>query len=114
MAKAMVRGPKQGVDYGAMAAHAPELTAEIEQIDKSMFTMAVPMFFVLVDEQRLGSDGKLHHLLLTKKERTDMIQLIDQVWGQTLEDRNASSIVSAASAIKTGLTSPNYKSADEP
>jgi uncharacterized protein (DUF697 family) len=56
----------------------------------------------------------LHHLLLTKKDRADMIQLIDKVWGQTLEDRNASSIVSAAWAIKYGLTRPIYKSADEP
>lgn len=113
MAKAMMSGPKPGVDYGAMAAHAPELTAEIEQVDKSMFNMAQAMFFALVDEQRLGPDGKLYHLLLTKKERADMIQLIDRVWGQTLEDKNASSIVSAAWAIKYGLTRPNYKSADQ-
>jgi hypothetical protein len=114
MAKAMMSGPKPGVDYGAMAAHAPELTAEIEQIDKSMFNMAQAMFFALVDEQRLGPDGKLYHLLLTKKDRANMIQLIDKVWGQNLEDKNASSIVSAAWAIKYGLTRPSYKSADEP
>jgi hypothetical protein len=72
------------------------------------------MFFALVDEQRLGPDGKLYHLLLTKKERANMIHLIDKVWGQTLEDENSSSIVSAAWAIKFGLTRPLYKSADEP
>lgn len=114
MAKAMMSGPKPGVDYGAMVAHAPELTAEVEQVDKSMFNMAQAMFFALVDEQRLGPDGKLHHLLLTTKERAGMIQLIDKVWGQSLEDKNASSIVSAAWAIKYGLTRPIYKSADEP
>jgi hypothetical protein len=113
MSKVMLSNPKPGVDYGAMAAHAPELTAQIEQIDKNMFTMAQPMFFALVDEQRLGPDGKLYHLLLTKKERADMIQLIDNVWGETLEDKNATSIVSAAWAIKYGLTRPHYKSADE-
>jgi hypothetical protein len=43
-----------------------------------------------------------------------MIHLIDKVWGQTLEDKNSSSIVSAAWAIKFGLTRPFYKSADEP
>jgi hypothetical protein len=59
--------PKPGVDYGAMAAHAPELTAKIEQVDKSLFNMAQAMFFALVDDQRLGPDGKLYHLLLTKK-----------------------------------------------
>lgn len=114
MSKAMLSGPKPGVNYGEMAGHAPELTAKIEQIDKSIFTMAQAMFFALVDERRIGPDGNLHHLLLTKKDRADMIRLIDNVFGQKLEDKNASSVVSAAWAIKFGLTRPIYKSADEP
>jgi hypothetical protein len=114
MAKAMMSGPKPGVDYGAMAAHAPELTAELEQVDKSMFDMAKAMFFAVVDDQRLGPDGKLYHLLLTKKDRADMIQLIDNVFGSELEEKNPAYIVGAAWAIKFGLTRPNYKSADEP
>jgi hypothetical protein len=114
MSKAILRGPEPGINYGAMTAHAPELNVELEQVDKSMFTMAQAMFFALVDERRLGPDGKLHHLLLTKKERADMIKLIDKVWGQTLEDKDASYIVSAARTIKYGLTRPIYKSADEP
>ena len=79
-----------------------------------MFNIAQAMFFALVDDQRLGPDGKLYHLLLTKRERADMIHLIDEVWGQTLEDKNSSRIVSAAWAIKFGLTRTHYKSADEP
>jgi hypothetical protein len=78
-----------------------------------MFTIAQALFFGLVDDDRVGSDGNLHHLLLTKKERTAMIQLIDKVFGRTLESKDASSIVSAAWAIKYGLTRPIYKSADE-
>src|SRR5271169_62848 len=114
MSKAMLSDPKPGVDYGAMAAHAPELTAQIEQIDKTIFTMAQPMFYALVDDQRLSPDGKLYHLLLTKKERADMIRLIDNAFGPELENKNATHIVNAAWAIKYGLTRPNYKSADEP
>jgi hypothetical protein len=56
----------------------------------------------------------LHYLLLTEKERADMIRSIEKIWGQTLEDKNASSIVAAAWVIKFGLTRPHYKSADEP
>jgi len=106
--------PDPSVNYGAMTAHAPELTAQVEQIDKSMFTMAQPIFFGLVDERRLGPDGKVYHLLLTKKERDDMTQLIDNAFGPSLKDKNATHIVNAAWAIKYGLTRPNYKSADEP
>jgi hypothetical protein len=40
VSKAMLSGPAPGVNYGAMTARAPELTAQVEQIDKTMFTMS--------------------------------------------------------------------------
>ena len=55
MSKAMLSGPAPGVNYGAMTARAPELTAQVEQIDKSMFTMSQPLFLALVDEGRVDS-----------------------------------------------------------
>jgi hypothetical protein len=114
MDKAFLAGPEPGVNYGAMAARAPELTAQIEQIDNTILKMAQVMFFGLVNDGRVGPDGNLHHLLLTKKERTAMIQLIDKIFGPTLESKDASSIVTAAWTIKYGLTRPHYKSAEEP
>ena len=112
--KTFLKGPEPGVNYGALAARAPELTAQIEDIDKSVFTMSKAIFFALVDEGRNGADGKLHHLIMTRKERTEMVQLIDKIFGPHLEDKNASHIVSAAWVIKYGLTTPIYKAADEP
>jgi hypothetical protein len=113
IAKTLLAGPEPGVNYGKLVARAPELTAQMEEIDKIMFTLAQPMFFALVDDTRVGHDGNLHYLLLTKKDRVGMVQLIDKVFGPTLEDKNASSIVSSAWAIKYGLTRPIYKAADE-
>jgi hypothetical protein len=112
--KAMLSGPEPGVNYGAMTARAPELTAQVEQIDKSMFTMSQPLFLALVDEGRVEADGNLHHLILNKKDRADMVHTIDTAFGRSLDDKNATSIVNAAWAIKYGLTRPNYKAADEP
>jgi hypothetical protein len=114
MSKAMLSGPAPGVNYGAMTARAPELTAQVEQIDKSMFTMSQALFFALVDEGRVDADGKLHHLILNKKERADIVRTIDTDFGPSLDDKNATSVVSAAWAIKYGLTTPNYKAADKP
>jgi hypothetical protein len=112
--KALLSGPEPGVNYGKLTARAPELTAQVEQIDKSIFNMAQALFFALVDDARVGADGKLHHLILTKKDRTSMVQLIDKMFGPTtLEDKNSSRIVAAAWVIKYGLTRPNYKAADE-
>jgi hypothetical protein len=108
-------GPAPGVDYGAMTARAPELTAQVEQIDKSMFTMSQALFLALVDEGRVEADGNLHHLILNKKDRVDLVDTIDTDFGRSLEDaKNSTSIVNAAWVIKYGLTMPKYKAADEP
>jgi hypothetical protein len=115
MSKAMLSGPAPDVNYGAMAARAPELTAQVEQIDKSMFQMSQPLFLALVDEGRVEADGNLHHLILSKKDRAGMVHTIDTAFGRSLDDdKNATSIVNAAWAIKYGLTRPIYKAADEP
>src|SRR6266550_4107460 len=111
--KTLLAGPEPDVNYGKLTARAPEITAQVEQIDKIIFTMAQAMFFALVDDARVAADGKLYQLMLTKKDRTSMVQLIDKVFGRTLEDKNATHIVSAAWAIKYGLTRPHYKAADE-
>jgi hypothetical protein len=113
MSKTLLAGPEPGINYGKLTARAPELTAQTEELDKSIFTMAQAIFFALVDNARVGADGKMHHLLLTKKDRTSMVQLIDKIFGSILEDKNASRIVSSAWVIKYGLTRPHYKAADE-
>jgi hypothetical protein len=113
-AKMLLAGPELGVNYGKLAARAPELTATVEELDKSIFDMSKAMFFALVDETRVSADGKLHHLILTKKDRISMVQLIDKMFGaKNLEDEKASRIVGAAWVIKYGLTRPHYKAADE-
>jgi hypothetical protein len=114
MSKTLLAGAEPDVNYGKLTAPAPEITAQVEQIDKIIFTIAKAMFFALVDDDRVGHDGKSHHLLLTKKDRTSMVQLINKIFGPTtLKDKNSSHIVAAAWVIKYGLTRPNYKGADE-
>jgi hypothetical protein len=113
MSKTLLAGPEPDVNYVTLTARAPEITAQVEQIDKIIFTIAKAVFFALVDDERVEAHGKLHHLILTKKDRTSMVQLIDKIFGPTLEDKNASHIVSSARLIKYGLTRPNYKAADE-
>ena len=52
MATAFVQGPKPGVDYGALAAEAPKLTAMIEYLDRSTF-QATPLIFA-TDRRQAG------------------------------------------------------------
>ena len=110
MSKAMLSSSEPGVNDGAMT----ELTARIEQIDKSMLQMSQDLFFALVDEGRVEADGSLHHLILNKKDRADTVHIIDTAFGRSLDDENATSVVKAARATKYELTRPNYKAADEP
>jgi len=49
-AKMILAGPEPGVNYGKLVARAPELTAQVEQMDKTIFTMAQALFFALVDD----------------------------------------------------------------
>jgi hypothetical protein len=88
------------------ARNAGHLLRRHRHLRRSMF----PGFAI---KPRVGGDGKLHRLILTKKDRTGMVQLIDKIFGSTLEDKNASHIVSSAWVIKYGLTRPHYKAADE-
>jgi hypothetical protein len=39
MSKTMLSGPQPGVNYGAITAHLPELTAQMEQADKSVLAV---------------------------------------------------------------------------
>ena len=113
IAKKMLRGPEPGVNYGALTARAPELTAIIEQLDKLMFDMSKVLSLSLIDNKRVDADGKLRHLLVSRQDRTDIIRYIDIAFGERLEDKNATYIVTAAWAIKLLLTNSEYKSADE-
>jgi hypothetical protein len=112
-AKKLLRGPEPGVNYGELNARAPELTASVEELDKLIFQMSQALFLGLIDDDRVGSDGQLHYLILTKKQRNEMIKTIDLDFGSSLNDKNATHIVNAAWAMRYGLTLPKYRSSDE-
>jgi len=112
-AKRLLKGPEPGVNYGELVGRAPELTASVEQLDKMMFEMSQAMFLGLVDDERVSSDGQLHHLIVTKKKRDEMIKAIELDFGSSLTDKNATHIVNAAWAMRYGLTLSKYHASDE-
>jgi hypothetical protein len=56
LSKTLLAGPEPGVNYGKLTGRAPEITAQVEQIDKIIFTISKAMFFALVDDDRVGGD----------------------------------------------------------
>jgi hypothetical protein len=111
--KKFLSGSETGANYGAFAARAPELTARVEHLDKMIFDMSKAVFLSLLDEERTDKDGNISHLIVTAKERDQIIKRIDASFGSKLEDKNATHVILAAWAIKYGLTQNRYKLADE-
>src|SRR4029077_8438439 len=51
MATAFLSGPKPGVDYSAMMAEAPKLTATLEYFDRALLQATPLIFATLIDEK---------------------------------------------------------------
>ena len=67
IAAAFIGGQKPGVDYTKYAARMPEITANIEFIDKALFESS-NLFFALLIDQKPDRDNHLSHLLITKAQ----------------------------------------------
>jgi hypothetical protein len=75
----MLSGPKPGVDYGKIMAHAPQMTAMNESLDKTIFDITRGIFLCVVDRTS-EKNGILTRLVMTNNERKQMIR----VWTHNL------------------------------
>ncbi len=103
--------PHRGVDYGALAAEAPKITASLEYIDRSLLE-ATPLIFATLIDQKPDKNGKVSHLIITKAERQRLLVALSLHFGQKMDLENQSYIVSSASVLKSYLL--QYKCSDEP
>jgi hypothetical protein len=113
MATAFISGPKPGVDYDAMAADAPKLTAMIEYIDRSLF-QATPLIFAMLIDQQPDKNGHLSRLVITKAERNDLVRRLQTSFGKKLDQKDQNYTVSSASVLRDYLAKKGYKCSDEP
>jgi hypothetical protein len=111
-ASQFVAGPKPDVDYGALAARMPQLTAKDGYLDKIIFDATAAIFLSLVDS-REDKQGHLSHLIVTTDQRKRMIRRIETAFGGKLDEKDQTYIVSAAWLIREGLRK-DYKSSDDP
>jgi hypothetical protein len=103
--------PKPGVDYSKLTAMMPEITANIEYIDESIFQSMVLVFALLIDEKP-DSEGHMSHLNITKAQRQKLIDDINDSFGESLDKENKNWTVSSASLLKT-YSLKDYKCVDE-
>lgn len=113
LAKIFIGGPKPGVDYQTPAARMPEITAEMEYADESIFKMT-PLVFATLINNKPDTKNHLSHLIITKAEGKKLVDSINSRFGSSLSEKNQNWTVSSASVLKTYLTENGYKFSDDP
>jgi hypothetical protein len=105
---------KPDIDYGKLVSRMPQLTAENDSLDETLFKMAPAVFLCLVDDARVNAADNLDHLVLTGAERAQMLRYIRSLFGPALDAKGDQKyIVSAGWVINQGLSMKKYSSADD-
>jgi hypothetical protein len=113
MSTAFLSAPKPDVDYDAMAADAPKITASLEYIDRSLF-QATPLIFATLIDDKPDRQGHMSRLSITRAERNELVRRLQISFGTKLDQKEQNLIVSAASVLRHYLQEKGYKCSDEP
>lgn len=111
ISSAFIDGPKPGVDYGKLAAEVPQVRAEIDDIDHSLFE-ATPLIFATLIDRRADAQNHVNHLIITKAERAQLLCDITTDFGSKLDQKDTSFQVGAAIVLKASLQ--DFKASDDP
>jgi hypothetical protein len=113
MATAFLSGPKPGVDYSAMMAEAPKLTATLEYIDRALL-QATPLIFATLIDEKPDKDGHVSRLTITRAQRDDLVRSLQISFGKKLDLSDQNLTVASASVLRDYLSRKGYKCSDEP
>ena len=105
--------PRQSVDYNKIASRMPEITAEMEFADESIFKVT-PMIFALLIDQHPNSQNQLNRLIITKRQGDELIASIDNSFGDKIKDKNTNWTVSAATVMRSYISEKGYRYSDDP
>lgn len=107
----LLSGPKPGVDYGKMSAIMPQITAQVEYIDESIFQL-MPMVFALLIDMKPDSEGHMSHLNISTTQKQKLIDSIKGYFGESLDQKDKNWTVSSAALLRAYLLK-DYKCTDE-
>jgi hypothetical protein len=113
MATAFLSGPKPGVDYSAMMAEAPKLTATLEYFDRALL-QATPLIFATLIDEKPDKDGHVSRLTITRAQRDGLVQSLQISFGKKLDLSDQDFTVASASVLRGYLSRKGYKCSDEP
>ena len=104
--------PKPGVDYDALAADAPKITAEVEYIDRTLM-QATPAIFATLIDMKPDRQGNVSHLVITRVERDKLVRSLQLSFGKKADQDDQNLIVSSASVLRDYLAKKGFKCSDE-
>ena len=113
MATAFLSGPKPGVDYSAMMAEAPKLTATLEYIDRALL-QATPLIFATLIDEEPDKDGHVSRLIITRAQRDGLVRSLQISFGKKLDLSDQNFTVESAAVLRDYLSRKGYKCSDEP
>ena len=113
LATAFLSGPKPDVDYGALAAEAPKMTAAVEYIDRSLFE-TTPLIFAMLIADKPDNEGHMSRLRITRAQRDKLVRSLQINFGDKMERADQNYIVSAATVLRDYLVKKGYKCSDDP
>jgi hypothetical protein len=94
--------PKPGVDYDAITAQMPKLTAEMDYIDHAIFE-ATPLVFGMLISPVPDKNNHMSNLIITTAERKRLIDDINSYFGAKLEQEQQPWLVCAATVLRDYL-----------
>jgi len=103
-------GAKPGIDYGAIAARAPKLTATLDYVDHAIFE-ATPLVFGTLIDPVPDTNNKMSKLIIMDAERKKLIGDINSYFGPKLDQKDQPWLVSAAWVLR-GYLMKDYTTAD--
>jgi len=112
-AQTLLEGPKPEVNYGKLAGQMPEVTAQVEYVNESIFK-ATPMVAMSLISTKPDSKNHLSHLAITRKQAQELVGRLQSAFGKSLDARDQNWTTSSASLIRMILRDKGYQYADDP
>jgi hypothetical protein len=90
----------------------PEIRASLDDVDKTLFKVTQMVFMLTIDKTP-DSNNRLSHLVITKAERSKLVNDILVDFGDKLNLKSQNYAVASAQLLRD-LLLKDYKCADDP
>lgn len=106
--------PNPKVNYSKMASRMPEINAELDSVEETIFKIA-PMAFMALVHSKPDSQNHLSHLDITKDEANSLADTIRSSFGYSLkQEKDIKYPIASAMILLEQLTTKGFKFSDDP